>query len=351
MVSKSPAQPRPESPAAARWVRIVAWLLCITTFPLLWIGGLVTTTKSGMAVPDWPGTYGYNMFLYPMSTWWSGPWDLFVEHGHRLLATVVGLLSIILAVLLWKNDSRPWIKTVGIVAVVGVVAQGVLGGLRVVLDDRILAMVHGCVGPLFFALTVAIVAWTSRMWDTLKLKNTPPQVQRLLAVGRVAVPLVYIQMVVGALLRHMPVTFSTATFSYATYTHIILAGIVTVLVLRMTWLATRKGLPTNLRRWGALLAIVMVVQLGLGLATWLMKFSIPLWLRSVVPMSPEAILADGWWQSHTVTLHQAIGAMLLGTTTMVALIAWRLVPRTAGQTATDSISWANSRLEQGASPS
>ncbi len=65
-------------------------LLVCATFPLIWIGGLVTTYDAGMAVPDWPNTYGYNLFLYPWQTWVSGPWNLFIEHGHRLFGAVVG---------------------------------------------------------------------------------------------------------------------------------------------------------------------------------------------------------------------------------------------------------------------
>ena len=79
------AQPR--SP----WPHRLAVLLVCATFPLIWVGGLVTTYDAGMAVPDWPTTYGYNLFLYPWQTWLAGPWDLFIEHGHRLLGSLGGL--------------------------------------------------------------------------------------------------------------------------------------------------------------------------------------------------------------------------------------------------------------------
>ena len=72
------------------------------TFPLIWVGGLVTTYDAGMAVPDWPNTYGYNLFLYPWQTWLSGPWDLFIEHGHRLLGALVGMI-----------DDRAWSSSSG----------------------------------------------------------------------------------------------------------------------------------------------------------------------------------------------------------------------------------------------
>ena len=119
---------------------------------------MVTTYKAGMAVPDWPTTYGYNLFLYPWKTWIFGPWDLFIEHGHRLFASAVGMLTIVLCVLLWKTAQPRWLRVLGFVALAAVIFQGVLGGLRVVLAERTLAMLHGCTGPAFFAFTAALAA-------------------------------------------------------------------------------------------------------------------------------------------------------------------------------------------------
>ncbi|HEY7710462.1 MAG TPA: cytochrome oxidase assembly protein, partial [Candidatus Entotheonella sp.] len=147
-----------------RWPHRWAVALACATFPLVWVGGLVTTTDSGMAVPDWPTTYGYNLFLYPLSTWLAGPWDIFVEHGHRLLGAIVGCLTIGLVVSLWRSESRTWLRWLGVAALLLVVSQGVLGGMRVVYDERSLAMFHGTTGPLFFAITVAMTVFTSRRW-------------------------------------------------------------------------------------------------------------------------------------------------------------------------------------------
>src|SRR6186997_3292137 len=98
------AAPNTTSPWPHRW----AVVLCCATFPLIWVGALVTTYDAGMAVPDWPSTYGYNLFAYPWQTWLFGPFDLFVEHGHRLLGAAVGFLTIAFVVLVFCRDRRPW---------------------------------------------------------------------------------------------------------------------------------------------------------------------------------------------------------------------------------------------------
>src|SRR3954468_12199444 len=123
------------SPWPHRW----AVALACATFPLVWVGGLVTTTKAGMAVLDWPSTYGYNLFLYPWQSWLAGPWDLFVEHGHRLLAASVGMITIGLLAVLYSREKRRWLRVLGFVALGLVIFQGVLGGMRVRLDERTLA--------------------------------------------------------------------------------------------------------------------------------------------------------------------------------------------------------------------
>ena len=93
-----------------RWSRRLALLLTVLTFPLIWVGGLVTTTDAGMAVPDWPNTYGYNMLLYPWESWLLGPWDLFIEHGHRLLGALVGMVTIalMLSLIHISEPTRPY---------------------------------------------------------------------------------------------------------------------------------------------------------------------------------------------------------------------------------------------------
>ncbi|WP_425397707.1 COX15/CtaA family protein [Aeoliella sp.] len=317
--------------APARWTRRVAWLLCGVTFPLLWVGGLVTTTKSGMAVPDWPATYGYNLLLYPWTTWIFGPWDLFVEHGHRLLGMLSGLVTILLLMMFYKYETRPWIKTVGVVALVAVIAQGVLGGLRVVLDERLLAMVHGSAGPLFFVLTVAIVVWTSRTWLTAQ-RNDQQSLVRLATLATATGVLVYVQMVVGAMLRHMPVTVSPYSFESVVKVHLLLAGMVLLLTLLVARMALATDAPTGVRRTGWAMLLVVVAQITLGLATWVSKYGVPVWARSMYPVATKSVLADGWTQAHIVTAHQAVGSVLLATLVVSAMLAWRYAPETITQT-------------------
>ncbi|HEY5311798.1 MAG TPA: COX15/CtaA family protein, partial [Pirellulales bacterium] len=137
---------------ASAWPHRLAVLLVCATFPLIWVGGLVTTYDAGMAVDDWPTTYGYNLFLYPWRTWILGPWDLFIEHGHRLLGATVGLISMALLLTVWLRDKRTSVRWLAVAVFAAVCFQGLLGGLRVLFDERLLAKIHGCFGPAFFAL-------------------------------------------------------------------------------------------------------------------------------------------------------------------------------------------------------
>src|SRR5688572_32197957 len=113
-------------PRISPWPHRLAVALALITFPLIWVGGLVTTYDAGMAVPDWPGTYGYNLLLYPWQSWIAGPWDLFIEHGHRLLGMTAGLLSIALVTAVLIADRRPWLIAAAGGALALVVLQGVL---------------------------------------------------------------------------------------------------------------------------------------------------------------------------------------------------------------------------------
>jgi len=144
-----------------RWLHRFAIATALATLFLIWMGGLVTSHGVGMSVPDWPTTYGYNMFLFPISKWVGG---IFYEHSHRLVASWVGFLTVILAVWLWLKEERRWLRWLGLAAVVAVSAQGVLGGLRVTLYKDELGIFHATLAQLFFVLVSAIALFTSRWW-------------------------------------------------------------------------------------------------------------------------------------------------------------------------------------------
>ena len=181
----------------------VGWphrLACVTagaTVGLIVAGGLVTNTGAALAVPDWPTTFGHNPFLFP----WSGMvGGVLVEHGHRLLGSLIGLLTVGLAVALGFGDPRRWVRGLGLLAVVLVSMQGLIGGLRVVLLQDVLGLVHGCLAQLFFALLVGIGVVTGRAWRTPAV--VPAGAERLAAPGRWAAVVVYGQIVLGAFTTH-----------------------------------------------------------------------------------------------------------------------------------------------------
>src|SRR5574337_1126279 len=137
------------------WPHRFAMLTAASTLMLIFVGGLVTNTGAGLAVPDWPTTFGYNMFLYPWSQMVGG---IFYEHSHRLIGSTVGLLTLALALVLWLKEPWGTARWLGAAAVGAVVIQGILGGLRVILVSAgsEFALVHGLLAQAFFALIVSI---------------------------------------------------------------------------------------------------------------------------------------------------------------------------------------------------
>src|SRR5438046_6021112 len=151
---------RPE-PKSMPWLNRFAWFTAFATLLLICSGGMVTSKGVGLAVPDWPTTFGYNMFLFPASKWIGG---IFFEHTHRLIASTVGFLTIILAAWLWFVDPRRWVRILGVAAVGAVILQGVLGGLRVTMLKDEIVIFHACLAQAFFGLIVIIALATSRSW-------------------------------------------------------------------------------------------------------------------------------------------------------------------------------------------
>jgi cytochrome c oxidase assembly protein subunit 15 len=195
------------------WLFRFAVLTAFATFALIGLGGLVTSHGAGMSVPDWPNTYGYNMFAFPISKWVGG---IFYEHTHRLLASTVGLLTTILTVWLWLKDPRQWMKWLGVAAFLGVVAQGILGGLRVTLHMDSLGVFHATIAQLFFILVCAIALFTSRFWLGLTADTKNFFVPRSLRTFVLATTLlIFVQLIIAATMRHQHAGLAISDFPLA----------------------------------------------------------------------------------------------------------------------------------------
>lgn len=304
-----------------RWSLLVAW----TTFPLIWVGGLVTTYDAGMAVPDWPGTFGYNLFLYPWQTWLFGPWDLFLEHKHRLLASLVGFLTIGLVIVVYRQDRRPWMRHLAVGALVAVIAQGCLGGARVLLVEKQLAMLHGSIGPAFFAYCVALCAFTSRWWHQRRPATGDPNGFQRFSVLTVSL-LAYIQLVLGAMLRHVPEAASTMYFEVAVWAHLIGAGLLLSVASLLAILMIRGPVADSSFRWlSSVLLLLVCAQIAFGCATWVMKYHWPTFVvQTPITRIYALIEAQGMLQSVIATAHAANGSLLLGVAVLLAVRVLRV---------------------------
>lgn len=196
------------STLSSRWrYHYAAGGLALCLILVSW-GGVVTSIEAGLAVPDWPtsfGSYdplatGYSDPADPDARWWQvGP--ILAEHGHRLLGALVGLWVVGLALWTLIGDSRRWVRIVAVSAVGLVVAQGILGGLRVIWTSMDLAVVHAMGAQLFFCTAAALTLFNSRMWLEHSIESSP-KISRLRALTIATAAAVYIQILLGALLRH-----------------------------------------------------------------------------------------------------------------------------------------------------
>jgi cytochrome c oxidase assembly protein subunit 15 len=209
------------SPArSGTWLNRFAWLTCVATLLLICSGGMVTSKGVGLAVPDWPTTFGYNMFLFPISKWIGG---IFFEHTHRLIASAVGFLTIILAIWLWRGDDRRWVRNLGLIALAGVIVQGILGGLRVTMLKDEIGIFHACLAQAFLGLLVVIALVTTSFWRSLAFgvrghvrawesgdtsphsKNAGVNSKKIAAIKTLAIAItfaIYVQLALGATMRH-----------------------------------------------------------------------------------------------------------------------------------------------------
>jgi heme a synthase len=389
-----------DRPAYRASLHALAVLTATATLLLIFVGGLVTSHGAGMSVPDWPNSYGYNMFTFPVSKWVGG---IFYEHTHRLLGTLVGFLSTLLVLNAWGTGQRPatrrwlwiaagatafaaaccmiqvimldrgagsspsvhnmlvqsavgfagialvlvcatfmrtreprrWVRWLTVAVLVAVIIQGILGGLRVVHVALNLAIVHACVAQACFCLMGLVCATTSIWWFTVPREH-PDAGQRLIPMAAACVIVVYLQLIVGATMRHYqaglaipdfptsygnvlpptdqagldranqeridlllpPVTFSQIWLHFG---HRIGAVIVTFLLLwEIIWILREYREP-GLRRPAKTLVVLLVAQIALGIMT-------------VVWQKPADVASS----------HVAVGALTLVTTAVLLIRSMRV---------------------------
>lgn len=288
--------------ADATWLHRLAVLTSGMTLVLIFVGGLVTNTGSALAVPDWPTTFGYNMFLYPWSKMVGG---IFYEHSHRLVGSVVGLLTLTLTLGLWIKEPRRWLRGLGTLTLVVVIAQGLLGGLRVVMPSAGvgLAIIHGCLGQAFFALTVGLALCTAREWTQAPKRIVASDAGRLKRLCVLTAGFLSLQIIIGAILTHAGMAFNA---------HLLLGALVTihVFVLAARIWKCHADEP-RLVGPGTLLGALVVLQLLLGLGSYVGRFS-----SIELPNASLTGLA-------LPIAHRITGALMLATCLVLTLRAYR----------------------------
>lgn len=301
-------RPHPLS-AELPWRRRFSIFTILATIALISWGGFVTSINAGMAVPDWPATFGsYDPFRTGLEGWWRQT-PVLAEHGHRLLGALVGILTVVLALWTWRADPRPWMHRLGFGVLALVIVQGVLGGVRVTENSVLLATIHACIAQIFFALLVAMALFTTETW--MRVRSTLSSSDRtrsfrILALVTTAV--IYVQIILGALLRHLGHGIDAAFAAV----HITGAFAVTGLVFA-TFVYVQKHFATNraLTRWTGLMLGTMGLQFALGLAAYLVLLhEMSLSLRSAL----QIILTAA---------HLVAGALLMGTSVATTLLALR----------------------------
>jgi cytochrome c oxidase assembly protein subunit 15 len=194
---------------------------------------MVTSKGVGLAVPDWPTTFGYNMFLFPVSKWVGG---IFFEHTHRLIASTVGFMTILLAAWIWRADDRRWLRNLGFAALGAVILQGILGGLRVTLLKDEIGIFHACLAQAYLGILIVITLATSQLWNRISMVGTArcavreqskaastnlrtPQrrvpSRTFARVAACTTALIYLQLGLGATMRHQHRDLSILDFPAA----------------------------------------------------------------------------------------------------------------------------------------
>jgi cytochrome c oxidase assembly protein subunit 15 len=273
-------------------------LLAASTLVLIAAGGLVTSTDSGLSVPDWPLSYGQ---LFPPMVG-----GIRFEHTHRVIAGIVGILTLILTLILIKKETRRWVKIFGVAAFLGVIVQAVLGGITVIyLLPTAVSVLHACLAQTFFCLVLCLALFTSREWkEALPVfSETAGSLKRLLLATTC---FIYVQLVLGALVRHAE--------GFAVAYHIALAFLILLHILFILF----KFMGSEITRQvffphAALLALAATLQIFLGFGAYIMTLVLP---KAPAPRFYEIILTAA---------HQSAGALVLGLCVLLTLRSFRLL--------------------------
>lgn len=265
-----------------RWLSRYAVLTAAIALLPIGMGALVTSLDAGMAFLDWPTSDGQNMFLYPWLQDFHANRDKFVEHGHRLAGSLIGLFSIGLVALTLRRESRGWVRALAVSILAAVVLQGLLGGFRVIADARVAALVHGSFASLIFSTITVFALVTGSKWTSGGHTSRPTSgISIRLKVLAVATPLVVFgQSLIGGLVRHLNLALDEHLAGA------ILATVLTVTLIVASW---RSG-QAWLRSAAITLLIVLLVQLVLGAGAWATRFGFPPTGYVAVQQAPEQIL-------------------------------------------------------------
>ena len=275
-----------------------ALFLTACTFLLLIAGALVTSNEAALSVPDWPLSYG--TLTPPMVG------GIRYEHMHRVIAAAVGLLTIVLAVLLWRKEERRWVRWLGVAAVGAVIAQGILGGLTVLLNLHYgIPVAHACLAQIFFGAVISIALFTSRWWVTDRLRFEDRGSPSIHAVALLNAGAIFLQVVFGAGFRHKDIPI---------WPHLLGAGAVTASVMWTAAILRRRfEASREIRVARLLLHSIFGTQLLLGIGAW--------WSRISTADAPQPMpVMIAFTVAHTV-----VGALTLACSVVVVLLCYRVV--------------------------
>lgn len=289
------------------WINRLAWMTAIGALLPISIGAVVTTVDAGMAFADWPTSDGHGMLAYP---WLKSTGDKFLEHGHRLAGMLIGLMSLGLAAAAFTWECRPAVRTLVGMILGGVILQGLLGGSRVVQNERVLALMHGQFAAWIFSLMGLLVAMTGRRWQSETAGLDVSRHWTALYAGIALVIVLLAQYLLGGLLRHL----GTAE---AWLIHPWFAIAVVVAAVVFSVIAQRTGAP-QLARAGRWVMGFVVAQALLGVATWGVKYGFPQW--DIVAVQNSSL------QVAIRSFHKVLGLLTLMTAFVALVRCYRVLP-------------------------